>query len=151
MAWSYETTNIVATTAVGRKNCVRLLVGDTDTLDQQLQDEEIDFALSQSNNNIYYAGSWAAGAISASYARKVTTQLDAALKADYSDLHQHYAALQESLRFKGKTTGSTLGLSAGGITITAVEIAQANPNRVQPEFRMNQFKNPPRYNPYEED
>jgi hypothetical protein len=149
MAWSYETSNIVTTTAIGRKNCVRLLVGDTNSLDQQLQDEEIDFALSQSNNNIYYSASWAATAISATYARRVTTQLDAALKADYSDLMKHYFSLGKELRYRAKTTGSTLGLSAGGVTVTAIDIARSNPDRVEPEFKMDQFKNPPERNPYE--
>ena len=41
MAWSYDPTDLDTTTASGRLNTVRLLVGDTDTLDQQKENEEI--------------------------------------------------------------------------------------------------------------
>ena len=41
MAWSYDATDLGTGTASGRLNSVRLLVGDTDTTDQQVQNEEI--------------------------------------------------------------------------------------------------------------
>ena len=41
MAWSYNPTDLDTLTASGRINTVRLLVGDTDTTDQQVQNEEI--------------------------------------------------------------------------------------------------------------
>jgi hypothetical protein len=47
MAWSYDPTDLDNTTASGRLNIVRLLVGDTDTVDQQVQNEEITFGLSE--------------------------------------------------------------------------------------------------------
>ena len=47
MAWSYDATDLGTSTASGRLNSVRLLVGDTDTNDQQVQNEEITFALAQ--------------------------------------------------------------------------------------------------------
>jgi hypothetical protein len=53
MAWSYDPTDLDNTTASGRLNIVRLLVGDTDTVDQQVQNEEIAFGLSENGNNIY--------------------------------------------------------------------------------------------------
>jgi len=53
--WSYSVTDLNTTTASGRLNSVRLLVGDTDTSDQLVQDEEINFALAQANDNVYYA------------------------------------------------------------------------------------------------
>jgi hypothetical protein len=37
MAWSYDETDLGTTTASGRLNSVRLLLGDTDTNDQQVQ------------------------------------------------------------------------------------------------------------------
>ena len=45
MAWSYDPTDLNTTTASGRLNTVRLLVGDTDTTDQQVQNEEVTFSL----------------------------------------------------------------------------------------------------------
>ena len=65
MAWSYDPTDLDTTTASGRLNTVRLLIGDTDTVDQQVQNEEITFALSENGNNVYYSGAWVARVISA--------------------------------------------------------------------------------------
>ena len=45
MAWSYSVADLNTTTSSGRLNTVRLLVGDTDTSDQLVQNEEITFAL----------------------------------------------------------------------------------------------------------
>ena len=63
MSWSYDPTDLNTTTASGRLNTVRLLVGDTDTLDPQKDNEEITFALTENGNNVYYAGAWVARAI----------------------------------------------------------------------------------------
>ena len=78
MSWSYDPTDLDTTTASGRLNTVRLLVGDTDTIDQQVQDEEVTFALSENGNNVYYSGAWIARAIASKYSRQVTTQLSGA-------------------------------------------------------------------------
>ena len=52
MAWTYDATLLSISTSVGRRYSVRLIIGDTDTTDQQLQDEEIDFFLSQGGDSI---------------------------------------------------------------------------------------------------
>jgi hypothetical protein len=145
MAWSYDPTNLDTTTAYGRLNTIRLLVGDTDTLDQQVQDEEVTFALSQNNNNVYYSAGWTARTISSQYARKVNTSLDGALKADYSDLMKHYSTLADNLEYQGKTSGAAVGVLAGGITKSGIEAVRANTNRVEGSFRRDRFKNPPSY------
>ena len=49
MAWSYDATDLGTGTVSGRLNSVRLLVGDTDTNDQQVQNEEVIFALAQTS------------------------------------------------------------------------------------------------------
>jgi len=145
MAWSYDPTNLDTTTASGRLDSVRLLVGDTNALDQQAQNEEIGFALSQNNNGIYYAASWLARTIAAQYARRVSTELSGALKAEYSDLMSHYTTLGDQLQYEAKTSGAAIGVLAGGITIARVNAVRANTNRLPPAFRIDQFKNPPSY------
>ena len=145
MAWSYNPTDLDTTTASGRLNTVRLLVGDTDTLDQQAQDEEILFSLTQNGNNVYYSAGWVARTIASQYARKVNTSLDGALKADYSDLMKHYSALADNLEYQGKTAGAAVGVLAGGITKSGVEAVRANTNRIEGSFRRDRFKNPPSY------
>jgi hypothetical protein len=39
--------------------------------------------------------------------------------------------------------GPALGITAGGVSKTAVESAYQESDRVQPQFISNQFKNPP--------
>ncbi len=145
MAWSYDPTDLDTTTASGRLNTVRLLVGDTETLDQQVQNEEITFGLSENGNNVYYAGAWIARAIASKYSRKVNTSLDGALKADYSDLAKQYKVLADDLEYQGKTSGAVIGVLAGGITKSGVEAVRANTNRIEGSFRRDRFKNPPSY------
>jgi hypothetical protein len=145
MAWSYDPTDLDNTTASGRLNIVRLLVGDTDTVDQQVQNEEITFGLSENGDNIYLSASWIARAISSKYSRQVTTSLDGALSANYSDLAKQYQTLADQLEYQGKTNGAAVGILAGGITKTQVENVRANTNRIEGSFRRDRFKNPPSY------
>lgn len=145
MAWSYDETNLSTTTTFGRVNSVRLLLGDTDSGDQQVQNEEVEFALAQVSNNIYLAASWLARSISSLYARKVDVQLDGALSAKYSQLSQQYHKLSERLEYQGKKANATLGIKAGGISITNVESIRQNTDRIMPAFRGDRFRNPPNY------
>jgi hypothetical protein len=145
MAWSYDPTDLDNTTASGRLNTVRLLVGDTDTSDQQAQNEEIMFSLSENNNNTYTSAAWIARVIASKYARMVTTQLDGALQANYSDLSKQYMQLADQLEYQGKTNGAAVGVLAGGITKSGIEAVRANTNRIEGSFRRDRFKNPPSY------
>lgn len=146
MAWSYNPADLNATTSGGRINTVRLLVGDTDTTDQQVQNEEITFGLTENNDSVYLAGSWVAKVISAKYARLVTTKLDGALSANYSDLAKQYLTLSDQLEAESKKDGSAIGVLAGGLTKSGVEAVRANTNRIEGSFRRDRFKNPPSYN-----
>ena len=146
MAWSYDPTDLNTTTASGRLNTVRLLVGDTDTLDQQKANEEVTFALAETGNNVYYAGAWIARAIASKYSRQVNTELTGALRSDYSDLAAQYRSLADSLEYQGKTSGASVGVLAGGITKSGIEAVRADTNRIEGSFRRDRFKNPPSYN-----
>ena len=142
MSWSYDPNTLNTTTDSGRVNTVRLLVGDTDTTDQLVQNEEVLFALTQTGNNIYYAAVWVCRTISAKFARMVTTTLDGALSANYSDKAKQYNQLAVQIEAQGKkTSGKALGVSAGGISVSAMGVANSNPDRVKPAFSVNQFDN----------
>jgi|TARA_R110000782_G_scaffold181869_1_gene272127 hypothetical protein len=145
MAWSYNPADLDTTTAGGRLNTVRLLVGDTDTTDQQVDNDEVTFALSQNGNNVYYSGAWIARVIASKYSRQVTTQLSGALSADYSDLAKQYQVLADRLEYQGKTSGASVGVIAGGITISGIKAVRDNTNRNGGSFRRDRFKNPPSY------
>ncbi len=145
MTWTYDPTDLGTSTASERLNSVRLLVGDTDSTDQQVQDEEINFSLTQTNDDVYYAASWVAGVIASKYSRLVNTELEGVLKEEYSDLAQQYRALSTQLKEDGqKFSGSALGVAAGGISITDIEAAREDSDRPTSAFRMDRFRNPPK-------
>jgi hypothetical protein len=143
MAWSYSAAALNTTTASGRLNASRLLIGDTDTNDQQLQDEEINFALTENGNNVYLASAYCCRLLASKYARLVDTQLDGALQAKFSDRSKHYNLLYAQLVDQAKKVGGrALGVFGGGISITDMETVEANPDRLKPAFKVGQFSNP---------
>jgi hypothetical protein len=143
MSWTYDERNLSTTTSSGRLNVIRLLIGDTDTNDQLIKDEEITFALSLNNDNVYFAASWSANTIAAQFARRVNTQVDGALKADYSDLVKHFKALAADLREQGqKYSMTSSSLLAGGISRVSIDSAAALTDRPTSSFAKGQFDNP---------
>jgi len=70
MTWTYGGAPGTTTSAT-RRDAVRLLVGDTDTTDQQITDEEIAFGLSQASDDIYNANAPLCRALTAKHARPV--------------------------------------------------------------------------------
>ena len=152
MSFSYDENNLTTSSVNGRLNVVRLLIGDTDSADPLVQDEEVIFALGQASNNVYYAGSWVANSIASKFARMVNTKLDGALSSDYDGLTAKYKALSAHLRQEGQRySGTSLGISAGGISKVAMQSAREESDRVQPKFRTDQFGNPPLSEDYIED
>lgn len=143
MTWTYDNFDLSTTSDTGRLNSVRLLIGDTDTTDQLVQDEEIIFALGENNDDVYLASSWLCRVISAKFARLVDTQLDGVLEAKYGQRAKQYALLAVQMESLGrKSSGRALGVSAGGISKTVMEAVDADPDRPVPAFRMGQFDNP---------
>lgn len=142
MSWSYSPSDLNTTTASGRLNSVRLLVGDTDSNDQLVQNEEILFGLSQANNNVYYAAAWVCRTIAAKFSRLVDTQLSGALSADYSTRSKQYQQLAVQIEAQGKkTSGKSLGVFAGGLSVAAVTVVHEDPDRVKPSFTIDKFDN----------
>lgn len=65
MAWTYG-----GDPAANSRDKVRFLIGDTDTLNQLLQDAEITFLLNQWNSDAYVAAAHACDALAAKFAAK---------------------------------------------------------------------------------
>lgn len=128
MTWSYDNTNLDVDTSSGRLNIVRFLLGDTDTNDQKLQDEEIYFSINLSGNNVYSSASFCATSLSAKYASLVDTTLDNAITVKYSGLKSQYSDLAIKLDSQAKKVGAVLGVKAGGV--------------VAGSFSTGQFRNP---------
>ena len=141
MSWSYDPADLGTTTTSGRLNSVRLLIGDTDTNDQIMQNEEIVFALAQTNNNVYYAGSWACHMIASKYSRLVDLKVEGSMSR-YSELAKQYITMSDHLNDLGKrTNGKSLGVSAGGISVSDMTVVSENDDNVDPSFRVQQFDN----------
>jgi len=149
MAWSYDERNLNTTDALGRLNATRFLIGDTNEDDQQVQDEEVAFALAQANNNTYFAGAFLCRTIAAKYSRNVDVEIDGALKESSSKLQAHYLELAEALEYQAQKTGGVLGIKAGGIIKSTVDNVRENTNRVTPSFNKDQFKVDEQYYDYE--
>jgi hypothetical protein len=145
MAFTYDDTDLVTNTASGRLNSTRLLLGDTNVLEPQVQDAEVVFALGQSADNVYLAAAWLARVVSMKYAREVDVELDGILSVSYTQLSKAYSDLARDLEYQSKVTGARLGLYGGGITKTGISAVRSNTNRVEPSFRRDQFWNPPSY------
>lgn len=143
MSWTYDASGLGTSTASERLNTVRFLVGDTDSTDQQTQDEEITFCLTQVGDNVYYAASFVAETLSAKYSRFVTTKLDGALTSEYSDLSKHYRLLAISLKQQGQRySGTALGISYGGLKVSDIDAIREDTDRVTPTFRRDRFRFP---------
>jgi hypothetical protein len=116
---------------------VRHLVGDVDASDQQVQNEEIFFSLSQASDDIYEAASLTARAIAARYGRLVDTSVDqTGIQASYSQRQKHYMDLAFELdRQAKKYGGATLGVpSAGGLSRSEVMAVDSDDDRVPSMF-----------------
>tara|TARA_R110000851_G_scaffold1876_2_gene7353 strand:- start:636 stop:1100 length:465 start_codon:yes stop_codon:yes gene_type:complete len=143
MTWSYDATDLDTETSSGRLNSVRYLVGDTQTSDEQVQNEEVVFALAQTSNNVYNAAAFVANTIASKYSRLVTTKLDGALSSNYSELSKSYRILATELKTLGQRYNSAgLGFFVGGILISDVDSVRGNTNRVPSSFRMDRFRFP---------
>jgi hypothetical protein len=140
VTWTYDPTNLGTATAAERLDSVRFLVGDTDTNDQQVQDEEIAFALDQNGNNIYLSASWVARGIAAKFARLVDTDLDGQLSEKYSQLQAHYKGLSDTLEYQGKTTSGGLGFAAGGLSRATMKAVKTNTDRTGSRIQRDQFR-----------
>lgn len=117
---------------------IRWLVGDTSTNDQQVQNEEITFALGQ-EPDIYNAAALVADGIAAKYARRVDKSVGDLSLAD-SQKQTHYAGL--ALRFRAQAGRRSATIYAGGISVSDKQTTEADSDRVVPQFRMGMTDNP---------
>jgi hypothetical protein len=138
MSWSYSPQYLGIDNESQRINSVRFLVGDTDSNSQEVQDEEISFALSQNGDNIYASAAFIAGSISSKYSRCVTTEIDSALRVEYSNLSRQYRELGKEL--SSQALKNSLGIYAGGILVTEMETVDQDTLRVKPNFDKSQFR-----------
>ena len=133
MAWTYgadpENSNLDA---------VRLLIGDTDTTDQQLQDSEVNYFLSlfgvAGDSRIVPAAIRSCEALAAKYARQVDTT-NQGLHVGASKRSEHYRTLADSLRDLETTVAEVF---LGGNTFSEARTMDENTDLIPPTFRRAQ-------------
>lgn len=135
MAWTYT-----GNPADSDRDAVRFLIGDTDTTDEQLQDAEIDWLLTE-QGSVYGAAIESARALSAKYARQVTKSVGD-LKLQASDKAAHYRALVEDLEKASATSNLVPIPFAGGISVDDKNTREDETDRVEPRFHRGQFSHP---------
>lgn len=148
MSWTYDPALLGTTTATGRLHSVRLLIGDTESTDPQVEDEEVSFALSQSKDDIYDAGYFLCRILAAKYARLVDTALDKGLSEKNDNLSKKYTQLSDTIKAIGRNVKSSSGgVSGGGLRISAMVAANSDVDRLSPQFATNEFQtNSDKYN-----
>jgi hypothetical protein len=135
MTWSYD----VATLATSSKDQVRRMIGDVQTGQQQLQDEEVNLSISQFSN-IYLAAAQCCRWIAAQYSRDVDT-VQGELRTLYSVRQRAYAARAGELQTLGMSRGAGAMPYAGGISGTDKQAQVDDPDRVWPQFNIGMDEN----------
>lgn len=135
MSWSYS-----GDPSSSDKDAVRFLVQDTDTNDQLVQDEEINWALTQ-GGGIYEAAALIAGTIAAQFARMADKETVGKVSVSYTKRAEQYKALADDLKKQASTKSAPIPY-AGGISKADVETQELNEDRVKPSFTVGQFDNP---------
>lgn len=131
MTWTYSGDPTDST-----KDALRVLLGDTDSTDQLLSDEELQYFADQWSN-IYQAAAAASKAIAGRFARFMDKEVGD-LKIAYSQRYAHYSNLCDEFTAQG-TSMLTVAPYAGGISKADKETNQSNTDRVAPDFVKDQF------------
>lgn len=132
--WTYDPAQLMTSQLMQ----VRRLIGDTNTADQQLFNEEILWAISQRGNS-YGAAADCCRQLSAKYSRDVDTV--------QGELHRLYSARQRAYSDRAKEMDRIAGLTgkgapyAGGISQADKRTQEDNSDRVEPQFNIGMTDN----------
>lgn len=138
MTWSYSGDPLSSA-----KDAIRFLIGDTDTTDQLLNDEEIAWInLEQSGSatattDLYYSAHYACHAIAAKLARQADKQIGD-LHVSLSQKAQAYRELAQDLMAHANRQSAPIPY-AGGISRADKDINVENDDLVRPYFSSGQF------------
>lgn len=137
MTWTYGNDPSNST-----RDAVRFLVGDTDTNDQLVTDEEIAFALSEASNAKYSAAVIVCEALIGKFARLADTSIES-VKVSYSQRADGYKNLLNQLKLKAQTESGAFGApKVGGVRDSEISAAREDTDRVTPIFEDGMFDNP---------
>lgn len=135
MTWNY--TNRPETVD---RDKVRFLVGDTDSCDQLVTDEEIAYAIAKFPTKLELAAAFVLRALAAKFSRKASMSAGG-VSSSCSDIAKAFADRAKELDPNDETSGAgglLCEISFGGITISEHEAMQDETDTVQPAFRRGQ-------------
>lgn len=127
MAWTYDPADLVTTPLYQ----VRFLIGDTDTNDQLLQDDEISFAIIR-RTSVNGAAAMCAGSIAAKFSRLADTTVGPE-SVRLSQKAAQFRALAADLEGKDDSTGGAFPF-VGGTSIGNKQGYESDTDRVKPSF-----------------
>src|SRR3990167_6974976 len=128
MTWTYSSTDLSTDLAK-----VRLLIGDTNTNDQQLTDEEIDF-FTDNAASVYHAAAGGFESLPPQYARRVDKAIGQ-VSLQSSQRQKHYHDLASALRQRALTTVDLVPY-AGGISAGDKTAVEQESDRTKPQFAL---------------
>lgn len=138
MTWTYTGTS---STDFSERDQIRFLVGDTDTTDQLVADEEIAFALTF-EETVRGAAAVVAESIAGQFARKADKETGK-LKIWLSQKAKAYLALATRLRNEDSSRRARAGVPViGGISESRKETVEDDTDLVVPAFRVGMLDNP---------
>ena len=143
MTWTYDNAP-GTTTAAERRDFVRFNLGDTDTNDQIVTDEEIAAALASASDDVYLASAIVARAIAAQFARASDISMgEGALAISDRAISEAFLELAKRMERQAKKFGTAaIGVpAAGGLTKSELETLDQDPDWNEPKFREGQFVN----------
>jgi len=129
MTWTY-------TGPVDDTGKVRLAIGDTDSTDKQLYDEEIAYQLTL--GSVQSAAASCARLIAAKYARQMNKAVGP-FRIEAAARYDHYMGLAAELESQMATAG--VAAFAGGISIADKAAREDDSDRVPPAFTRALFDN----------
>ena len=135
--WTYS-----GNPATDNKDAVRFLIGDTDSTDQQVSDEEILFLLDFEAQDIYDAASQCCSALASTYARLSDKQVGD-LRITLSNQSKAYADNAQRLHDRA-VHNAALASAPFNASQSSAEVQNANDDtdRVPPPFQQGQTDNP---------
>jgi hypothetical protein len=134
VTWTYDTSQIGNSPMMQ----VRYLVGDTKSSDQQAQDEEINFALTQ-RPSIYGAAAIVCRSLASKLSREADT-VDKDLRTTLSARAKAYSARAAEYDVAAAIRGGALPY-AGGISVADKVLNEQDTDRVPPAFTVDMDDN----------
>lgn len=137
MTWTYTADGVAA------KDRVRDLIGDVDTTDQQLQNEQLTALLSGESSE-YMAAARAASILAAKYAR----QVDKSVGPFRLSLSQKAAGYRDLAKYLTEASASRIASSpyaipsAGGVSLAEKVTHTADTDINQPDFKRGMHDHP---------